>query len=64
MNDKLKKLLDRKDQILRNIALKTNDIENDFLTESFYNREDVSNVRKSSLLMVEKEIKDMTSELN
>lgn len=63
MNEKLKTLLDRKYQILRNVVLKIDDIENDFLTESFYNREDISNVRKSSLLMIEKEIKDITSEL-
>lgn len=46
-------------QILRHISLKTNDVENDFLTKNFYDREDVSILKKQLLKEIETKIREL-----
>lgn len=59
MNEKLKELLNRKDNILRNITLNLNDIDGEKLTSNFYNRNDISENRKDALKDIEFKIKNL-----
>lgn len=59
MNEKLKELLNRKDNILRNITLNLNDINGEELTNDFYNRKDISENRKDALKDIEFKIKNL-----
>lgn len=59
MNDKIKELLNRKDNILRNITLNLNDINGEELTSNFYNRNDISENRKDALKDIEFKIKNL-----
>lgn len=59
MNEKLKELLGRKDNILRNITLNLNDINGEELTNDFYNRKDISENRKDALKDIEFKIKNL-----
>lgn len=59
MNEKLKELLNRKDNILRNITLNLNDINGEKLTNNFYNRNDISENRKDALKDIEFKIKNL-----
>lgn len=60
MNEKLKELLNRKDNILRNITLNLNDIDGEKLTNNFYNRNDISENRKDALKDIEFKIKNLS----
>lgn len=59
MDEKLKELLGRKDNILRNITLNLNDINGEELTNDFYNRKDISENRKDALKDIEFKIKNL-----
>lgn len=50
-------LIKQKDDILRNISLLSTDIDNNYLTESFFKKTDISENRKTTLKQIENSIK-------
>lgn len=54
----MKETIEKMDQILRNIVLYNEDISGGLLTESFFNRTDISENKKNELKILNKKLKE------